>query len=191
MRRAVLLTALAVGFVAACQPDPAKSVKITDAGAAPPPPQAILAPWQDANCSLEPESEPGASTFTSTGPCSFKHTGTAKCRALIDDMYALFLRNSATVGTVALYVNTEGYKGPGEYKDAQISLTYQNGNAYYHWGSDSVHLTVSPGEKSVVFGENTLQPEPPNKGAVVVSGKLICKKWTGPTITETPKSSGN
>ncbi|HUR00556.1 MAG TPA: hypothetical protein VM166_13975 [Gemmatimonadaceae bacterium] len=191
MKRAALLAILAVGIVAACEPDPAKSIKITDKGAAPPPAQAILAPWQVSNCNLEPESEPGKSTFVSAGPCSFKHTGTAKCRSLIDDMYALFLRNSATVGTVSLYVNTEGYKGPGEYKDAQVSLTYQNGNSYYHWGSDSVHLTVTPGEKTVILGENTLQPEAPNKGTVVVSGELTCKKWSGPTITETPNSSGN
>jgi hypothetical protein len=191
MRRTVLLTIVAAGIAIACKPDPAKSVKITDAGVAPPPPQAILAPWKDTNCDLEPESQSAGSTLTATGPCSFKHTGTAKCRSLVDDMYALLLRNSATVGTVSLYINTEGYTGPGEYKDAQISLTYQNGTAFYHWGSDSVHLTVSPGEKTVVLRENILQPEPPNQGTVVVSGKLICKQWTGPTITETPRSSGN
>lgn len=187
MKQAALLALVAVGVLIACKPDPAKSIKIVDKGVAPPPPQAILPPWQDSNCSLTPEEKDAGSTFFAKGPCSFRHTGTAKCRSLVDDMYALILRNSTGPGTVSVYVNTEGFTGPGEYKDAQVSLTYQNGTAYYHWGSDSVHLTVSPGEKSVTLAENTLQPEPPNKGTVVVSGKLICKTWTGPTITETPR----
>lgn len=188
MKRVVFLSVVALAALVACKPDPAKSVKIVDKGVGTPAPQAVLPPWQDSNCNLAPEPKKGASTFVAKGPCSFTHTANAKCRSLIDDMYALFLRKAAGEATVAVYINTEQYKGPGDYTNAQITLTFQNGKNFYYWSSDSVHVTVSPVEKSLILPENTLQAEPPNKGTVVVSGKLICDKWTGPTITETPRS---
>lgn len=182
----MILSAVAIATLVACQPDPAKSVKIVDKGVGTPAPQAVLPPWQESNCNLQPVEKPGASTFVAKGSCSFTHTATAKCRSLIDDMYALFLRKASGEATLSVYINTEQYTGPGDYTNAQINMTYQNGLNYYYWSSDSVHITVSPGEKSVVLPENTLQAEPPNTGTVVVSGKLICDKWTGPTIIETP-----
>lgn len=186
MRRIFFLSVVAVAALAACKPDPARSVKIVDKGVGTPPPQAALPPWQDSNCDLLPEPKGGSSTFVAKGPCSFTHTGSAKCRSLIDDMYALFLRKAAGETTVAVYINTEQYKGPGDYTDAQMNVTYQNGTNFYYWSSDSVHLTVAPAEKAVVIAETRLESEPPNKGTVVVSGKLICDKWTGPTVINKP-----
>jgi hypothetical protein len=187
MKRAMIFSIVAVVLLVACKPDPAKSVKIVDKGVGTPPPQAALPPWQDSNCNLAPEPKKGASTFVAKGPCSFTHTGNAKCRSMTDDMYALFLRKAAGENTVAVYLNAEQFKGAGDYTDAQMTLTFKNGVNFYYWSSDSVHVTVSPDKDSVVLPENTLVAEPPNTGTVVVSGTLICDKWTGPTITETPR----
>jgi len=186
MKRVLFISAVAIVALAACKPDPAKSVKIVDKGVGKPAPQAVLPPWQVNNCQLVPEQKKGPSTFVAKGPCSFTHTGTAKCRSLIDDMYALFLRKAAGETTVALYINTEQYTGPGDYTDAQINLTFQDGSNFYYWSSNSVHLTVGPKEESVVIPENTLVAEPPNTGTVVVSGTLRCDKVKGPTVIEKP-----
>jgi hypothetical protein len=190
MKRAVIISLVAVAALVACKPDPAKSVKIVDKGVGTPAPQAVLPPWSDDNCKLQPEAKPGASTFVAKGKCAFTQTGNAKCRSLTDDMYAAFLRKASGEATVSVYINTEGYHGPGDYTGAQVSLTYQDGKNFWYWSSDKVRITVNEGVKSVVLPENTIEAEPPNTGAIVISGKLICDKWTGPTITETPHAGG-
>jgi hypothetical protein len=187
MKRMMILSVVAIAALVACKPDPAKAVKIVDKGVGTPAPQAALPPWQDSNCNLAPEPAGGKSTFVAKGPCSFTHTGTAKCRSLTDDSYALFLRNASGEATVAVYINTEQYKGAGNYTNAQITMTYQNGTNFYYWSSDSVHVTIPQGEGSVILPENKLEAEPPNSGTEVISGTLVCDKTKGATIIDVPR----
>lgn len=179
----------------ACDPDPASKIRIDTAtfhetqrdttpytvvGQ-----PIILAPWKPENCDLVPE-QPGRSSLTVTGPCAFTHTADVQCRSLTDDMHVVALRKAKGLSTVSVYVNVESYKGPGSYNDTQMFITYQDGNAYYHWGSDSVHITVTAGEKSVVLPENDLIAEPPNTGVLKVSGTLRCGALLDPTKAVNP-----
>jgi len=165
-------------IVLACQPDAAKSVKIVAPAPAPPAAQAALPPWQPEFCALPPEPSGGQSNMTVTGPCAFHHQASTKCRGVADDFHVVMLRRAAGDATVGLYINVEFYHGAGDYTNAQAFLTLTNGKAYYHWSSDSVRITVTPGLKSVVFPPTRLEAEPPNTGTEVVEGTL----WCGATL---------
>lgn len=175
----------------ACDPDPASQVKIDTAASpqtmpnAAAAPAVVLAPWKAENCDLVPEKS-GGSDLRVTGPCAFTHTADVKCRSLTDDMHVVALRKAKGLSTVSVYVNVESYKGPGSYNDTQMFITYQDGTAYYHWGSDSVHITVTAGEKSVVLPENDLIAEPPNSGVLKVSGTLRCGALLDPAKAVNP-----
>jgi hypothetical protein len=171
-RTTVLIAASIVAL--ACKPDPAKSVKIVAPPPAPPAAQAALPPWDASFCALPPEDSTGKSKFVATGPCAFHHEGNTLCRGLTDDFHVIMLRKGPGASTVSVYINVEFYKGSGRYSNAQMFLTYQNGTSYYLWGSDSVHITVTAGQKSVVLPKNKLEAEPPNTGTEVVSGTLWC-----------------
>ena len=184
MKKMMLLAAVAALVAVACEPDPAKQVRI-DTASAPQPhrdtmpytiigPPIVLPPWKRENCKLVPEATGGQSDFSATGPCAFTQTANVACRSLTDDMHALFVRKAKGEGTVSVYINVESYKGPGSYNDTQMFITYENGSSYYHWGSDSVHVTVTRGEKSVILPRNELIAEPPNTGVEMVSGTLRC-----------------
>ena len=175
MIRRVSIVVASCLFAFGCKPDPAKSVKIVAPAPAPAAAQAVLLPWQPSNCALPPEDSVGKSKFVATGPCAFHHEGTALCRGLADDFHVIMLRKAAgEEASVSVYINVEHYHGMGRYVDAQMFLTVQHGQSYYHWGSDSVHIAVTRGEKSVVLSLNKLEPEPPNTGTEVVEGTLWC-----------------
>jgi hypothetical protein len=182
MKRAVLMTIVAFAAIAACKPDPAKSVKIESAPAAAPAPEAVLPAWKPENCTLEPEQK-GKSTLVAAGPCAIRQTGEVACRSLTDDMHVLFLRKAQNGGTVSVYINVETFHGPGDYTNAQMFLTYQNGSSYYHWSNDSTRITVAPGTKSVVLPVDTLLAEPPNEGMEIVSGRLHCSAKVDSALT--------
>lgn len=182
MKRTMLCAVIALAALVACKPDPAKAVKIESAPPAPPAPEAKLPPWKPDNCTLQPEKK-GSSSFVATGPCAIRQTGEVACRSLTDDMHVLFLRKAKGEATVAVYINVETYHGPGNYTNAQMFLTYQDGSSYYHWSNDSTRITVSPGAKSVVLPVDTLLAEPPNEGMEIVSGKLHCSAKVDSTIT--------
>jgi hypothetical protein len=170
-----------------CKPDPAKSVKIIAPAPAPPAPQAALLPWQADFCTLPPEDSAGSSKFVAKGPCAFHHEGNTLCRGLTDDFHVIMLRKGAGGAAVAVYINVEFYKGPGHYAKAQMFLSFQTGTSYYLWGSDSVHIAVTPGQKSVVLPPTKLQAEPPNTGTEVVSGTLWCGALLDPSKAANPR----
>ncbi|HUQ20413.1 MAG TPA: hypothetical protein VM099_12440 [Gemmatimonadaceae bacterium] len=200
MKRLVIATLCCSAFVA-CDRDPASKVKIIDR-----PPAAVAVssdssatganaqdafkpppPFQSTMCNVAPETAKGHTTFVAEGPCSFKHTADVKCRAVADDFHTVMLRQGPGEATVSVYLNVESYKGAGNYVDGQMFLTVQNKEAYYHWGSDSVHTVVSNGLKYVDVKPTRLVAEPPNTGTVMVSGRLWCASLTtepiGPTIS--------
>lgn len=180
MTRSIALTIVACLATLACDPDPASKVRIierpegtpgfpTSASTAP-----VIPPFRSELCAVEPEQVKGSTRFALNGPCSFQHTGDVKCRAALDDFHIAFLRKGPGDATVALYLNVEFYKGPGNYEGGQMFLTAQTGSAYYHWGSDSVKTTVGPALRYVVIPETRLVAEPPNTGTVTVSGRFGC-----------------
>jgi hypothetical protein len=59
-----------------------------------------------------------------------------------------------------VYVNVENYKGPGEYKGAQMFVGIQDKNSIYRWSSDSVSLTVGKDQAFVVLPMTHLDAEP-------------------------------
>jgi hypothetical protein len=54
-------------------------------------------------------------------------------------------------------------------------LTVQNGQAYYHWGSDSVTAKIGPGLNYVDVPDTRLEAEPPNTGTEIVGGRFWCQ----------------
>jgi hypothetical protein len=172
--------------VIACDADPASKVKVISR-----PPGAVAQstdttipkfqppePFRPELCNVEPETEKGKTTFVAKGPCSFKHEANVKCRAALDDFHTVMTRHGPYEATVSVYLNVEFYKGQGNYEGGQMFLTVQDKDAYYHWGSDSVKTTIGPGVKYVDIPPTRLEGEAPNKGTVVVSGRLWCADLT-------------
>lgn len=187
MTRRISIAVVACLAAFACKPDPARSVKIIAPPPAPPAAQAAFPPWQPEFCALPPEDSTGSSKFVAEGPCAFHHEGNTLCRGVTDDFHVVMLRKAAGEATVSVYINVEFYHGPGRYTNAQMFLTYQNGNAYYHWGSDSVRIIVTAGLKSVVLPATKLEAEPPNTGTEVVSGTFWCGALLDPNKAANPK----
>jgi hypothetical protein len=127
-------------------------------------------------CTVQPEKSKGSSKFVARGPCTFDHGADVKCTAVYDDFYTALLRPGLGDATVAVYFNIETGTAPkpGKYTGGQMFLTVQNGQAYYHWGSDSVTATIGPGMKYVDVPETRLQAEPPNTGTETISGRFGC-----------------
>ena len=171
--RASIVLALSITALG-CKPDPAKSVKIVAPAPAPPAPQAVLPAWQPDFCALPPEDSAGSSNFVAKGKCAFHHEGNAKCRGLTDDFHVMVVRKAAAQATVSVYINVEHYHGAGQYAGAQMFLTFQNGENYYYWGGDSLHITVTPRERAVVLTPYKLEAQPPNTGTELVSGTFVC-----------------
>ena len=187
----------------ACERDPASNVKIIARPPAAPAPSAVpgqeepsqplivtgnlpvntaasaaeAPPFKPELCKLQPDTA-GSSTFRVKGPCAFQHSGNVKCRAVVDDFYTTLLRKGPGEATTAVYLNVEYFKGPGTYDGGQMFLTVQNGDAYYHWSSDSVKTIVAPGLKYVDVPTTKLDAEPPNTGTAIVSGRLWCASLT-------------
>jgi hypothetical protein len=187
VKRVVAATMFFASLVA-CERDPASKVKIigrppggdvisldttgrtnNPSNAFKPPP-----PFKSELCNVAPETTTGHTTFVADGPCSFKHMADVKCRAIADDFHTIILRQGPGEATVSVYLNIESYKGAGEYVDGQMFLTVQNKDAYYHWGSDSVHTSVPADFRYVDLHKTRLEAEPPNTGTVLVSGRLWC-----------------
>lgn len=168
----------------ACDRDPASEVRIVARPPAAPgsvvaASGGFIAPpaFRPELCNVQPEKTKGSSTFVVRGPCAFNHGGDIKCTAVVDDFYTALLRQGLGDATVSVYFNIETVKAPepGEYAGGQMFLTVQNGEAYYHWGSDSVRATIGPGLNYVDIPETRLEAEPPNTGTEIVSGRFWCQ----------------
>jgi hypothetical protein len=111
-------------------------------------------------CPPPPEDTSGPSTLTVTGACAFQHQGTFACEASADDFYISASRKAARGATLLVYINVEQYKGPGAYKDAQMYIGVQDKTSIQRWSSDTVDITVGPGEEFAVLPSTRLQAEP-------------------------------
>jgi hypothetical protein len=89
-------------------------------------------------CPIPAEGTPGPSRFTAAGPCAFQHQGRFTCEALGDDYYISMTRKAAGGSTLMVYINVEYFRGPGEYKRAQMFLSVQDKKNIYRWSSDDV-----------------------------------------------------
>lgn len=186
MKFASFLVVVACGSALACDPDPASELKIIPRPAATPgsvvsDSGGFVAPpaFSPELCNVLPETSKGSSTFVVKGPCTFDHGGDVKCSTAFDDFYTALLRKGPGDATVAIYFNIETVTAPrpGKYSGGQMFLTAQNGQAYYHWGSDSVTAIIGPGLKYVDVPETRLEAEPPNTGTELVGGRFWCQPY--------------
>lgn len=141
----------------------------TAAAAKPKPSPAIAArkvevataqPWRPPGCPVPREQGAGPSTLEVSGPCALTHHGRFSCESSGDDFYISTTRKGAHGATLMLYINVEKFKGPGEYKGAQVFLGVQDRTSIYRWSSDAVDVTVGPGEAYAVLPATRLDAEP-------------------------------
>lgn len=173
-----------------CDRDPASDVKIIERPAVDASPKAMTVPSPKAEinlyvpgppfraelCNAEPEKSKGSNRFMVRGICGFQQTANVKCRAVADDFFASVVRKGPGDVTISVYLNVETGKAPrpGEYSGAEMYLTVQNRQEYYHWSSVRVNATLGPGLRSVYIPRTRLEAEPPNTGTEFVSGTLGC-----------------
>jgi hypothetical protein len=164
-----VLVIVACLVAAACEEDPARSVKIAahpplTAGAVAGPPGTTAPPrltdWRPEACPPPPEDSPGPSTLTATGPCVFTHGGAVSCEASVDDFIMAGTRQAARGATLVIFINVEKYAGPGHYDGAQMFVEVEDKTSIYRWSSDNVSITVGPGEEFAELPATRLDAEP-------------------------------
>jgi hypothetical protein len=180
---------LACLALAACEKDPARSVKIVER---PPtttttvPAATQTPPHAGADANRPPAGAPGGSAaqsappaefrlegcpplaengaagsnFTVDGPCAFRQRGAVSCEALADDFIIVATRKARNGGTVMIYVNVEQYAGPGSYKQAQMFVGVQDKVNIWRWSSDAVDITVGAKEAFAEVPATRLEAEP-------------------------------
>jgi len=169
------LVIVACLVAAACDQDPARSVKIVarppaaSSGVTPPgagvtPPGAgessPIAEWRPEGCPPPPEDSSGPSSLSVTGPCAFQHRARVNCEARHDDFYVSLSRKAARGATLMVYINVEKYHGPGSYDGAEMFVGVQDKTSIYRWSGDRLAITVGPGEEFVVLPTTRLDAEP-------------------------------
>jgi hypothetical protein len=156
------------------KPDTASSPAVIPA-AAPPAPIPDFQ-WRPHLCPPPPEPSPGPSTLVVKGACAFRHQGATKCSSSKDDFYVEMRRPGARDSTMLVYVNVEGYKGPGKYDKAEMLIGVHAPIYVYRWFSDEVQVTVAEDEKSVEIQPLRMEPLPPVEAPdLEVSGTLVCR----------------
>ncbi len=169
MTRSSALAIVACLAAIACDEDPARSVKIVarppaTAGSVETPPSVVgpsrTAEWRPEACPPPPEDSPGPSSLTVTGPCAFQHRGAVSCEPIADDFYISMSRKAARGATLMVYINVEKYHGPGSYDGAQMFVGVQDKTSIYRWSSDTIAITVGPGEEFAVLPTTRLDAEP-------------------------------
>lgn len=153
--------------------------------------------WRPVGCPPLPEGSSGPSTLVVTGSCAFQHQGKFACESVGDDFYVSMTRKAGNGSTLMVYINVENYKGPGEYRTAQMFVGIQDKKNIYRWSNDTLALTVGPNQEFAVLPTARLEGEPllvdctgpmdnyqcSGRGkheqllasAVVASGKLLCE----------------
>ena len=163
IRAPVLGSAATAAPTAPQQPRTADKVASTEAVAnAPPtsPAQSAASEPRPNGCPPPPEDSSGPSTLTVSGPCAFEHKGIANCEWHADDFYLSMTRKAAQGATLTVYINVEGYDGPGQYKSAQMFIGVQDKTSIYRWSSDAVTITVGPDQEFAVLPTTKLAAEP-------------------------------
>jgi hypothetical protein len=183
------LSLIAAGSLAlaACDEDPARSVKIL-ARPALSADQAKIAPgrraatrWRPELCPPPPEASQGRGAFVATGACAFEQTGQVNCIALGDDFFVDLSRPSAMGATLRMFINVERYKGPGRYEGSQMLVSVRTDDEVFPWNGGELTMTVSEGEQLVSVEPATLYPGfMRGAGPIEVTGKLWCKAVSDP-----------
>jgi hypothetical protein len=174
--------------LAACDEDPARSVKIIARPALPADRAAKIAPssyastqWRPEVCPPPPESSKGQGTFVATGACAFEQTGQVNCIALGDDFFIDLSRPAAMGATLRMWVNVERYKGPGKYHGNGMLVSVRTTDEVFPWNGGELTMTVGDGERFVTVEPATLLPGfMRGAGPIHVTGKLWCKTIVDP-----------
>jgi hypothetical protein len=195
MRWGVALVLVACAGLLACDQDPARSVKImarpvagvpTPDGPGAPGPTGIttwIGPdevpewqWRPELCPPPPEPSGGDSTLAATGACAFHHRGPMECTSAGDDFVLEATRPAARDATLSIYINVEQYHGPGTYDGAEMLVSVADAKFNFRWFSDSVSITVGPGEKFVELRSARLEALPPaDETEIRLSGTIWCR----------------
>jgi len=69
-------------------------------------------------------------------------------------------RKAARGSTLMIYINVENYRGPGDYKRAQVFLSVQDKKNIYRWSTDAAAITVGPDQQFAVLPTTRLDAEP-------------------------------
>jgi len=149
-------------FVSACDPDPARSVRIlarpiAESTAVQ---SSVSSSWHPAGCPPVVEKTSGAGNLQVAGPCAFEHHQIAKCKAKADDFFVFVDRVGANGGKLGVYVNVEHYHGPGSYLLSIAHITLQDGSLLYRWSSDNISVVVGADEAFVELPTTRLSAEP-------------------------------
>jgi hypothetical protein len=169
MRRALLIVGCLL--TAACDADPARSVKIASRPPATATTRSVAGPpgtvdpsqtgeWRAQACPPPPEDSPGPSSLVATGPCAFEHHAAVGCEATADDFIIATTRPAARGATLVIFVNVEHYAGPGRYAGAQMFVEVEDHGSIYRWSSDTLSITVGAGEKFATLPTSRLDAEP-------------------------------
>ena len=138
--------------------------KLANASAATDSPAGNASPHGDTStllgCPPPPEESRGPSTLRVTGPCKFDHSGTFGCEARGDDFYLSMKRKAARGAMLVVYVNVEGYRGPGDYQRAQMYVSVHDKTSIHRWSNEAVALTVGPDAAFAVLLPTRLEAEP-------------------------------
>lgn len=111
-------------------------------------------------CPPPPEKSRGPSTLSVTGPCKFEHTGAFACESRGDDFYVSTKRKAARGAMLVVYINVEGYKGPGDYPRGQVYVSVYDKASIHRWSNEDVTITVGPDESFAVLPPTRLEAEP-------------------------------
>jgi hypothetical protein len=179
-RRLLLAVVTAIAQIA-CEPDPARSVKIPRASstAAPEVNPAIEASgalrWNPALCPPPIEPAGGPSTLVGTGACAFQQRGAAHCILTDDDLLMEVTRPMAGDARFMVYVSVENFWEGHDNANGQVVVGVESPQGLYRWRTDTARLANAPDESFVVMDQAHLSAVPPLKAPdVIVSGTFTC-----------------
>ena len=160
-----------------------KIVSRNVAAAAEPASSSSVEEWRPNGCPPPADATTGASSLAATGPCTFQQQRPASCVSVADHFVMTIARKAANNATLMMYINVDGYHGPGSYEGAEIFAGVQDATSVSRWSTDDAKITVGPGEAYSIIPATELDAEgaeasgansDPGGTADVISGTLAC-----------------
>lgn len=176
-----IAAALMLGTLAACDEDPARSLKII---ARPPLPEAEsqslarssrVPAWRAELCPPA-EAARGQGSFSAQGACAFEQTEQVNCIALGDDFFIELSRPASHGATLRIFGNVERYAGPGNYTGSQLLISLRTNSEVFPWNAGGLSMTVGEAERFVRVEPATLHPGSVRGAETLqVAGTLWCR----------------
>jgi hypothetical protein len=112
---------------------------------------------------------------------------------MVDDLYISMSGKAADGATLMAFINVEQYKGPGQYKQAQMFVGVQDKSSIYRWSSDDIDITVGPDVEYAILPPSKLEAEPVLVNCTgpmdnyQCSGRGDAKAWLGTELLASGK----